>query len=67
MQAASPVKESAVSYQKQSVQGACAWHQDVSKQLTDLQEKPKSLVISHESFGRNTWAQLRQVLIRCAS
>jgi ORF6N domain len=35
--------------------------QDLAKQLTELQDKTESLAMSHETFSRNTKAQLREV------
>ena len=36
-------------------------HQDLAKQLSELQDKTESLAMSHATFSRNTRAQLRQV------
>jgi ORF6N domain len=36
-------------------------HQDLAKQLSELQDKTESLAMSHDTFSRNTRAQLRQV------
>ena len=36
-------------------------HQDLAKQLTELQDKTESLAMSHETFSRNTKVQLREV------
>lgn len=38
-----------------------ATHQDLAKQLTELQNKTESLAMSHDTFSRNTRAQLKQV------
>lgn len=38
-----------------------ASHQDLAKQLTELQDKTELLAMSHETFSRNTRVQLRQV------
>jgi two-component sensor histidine kinase len=38
-----------------------ATHQDLAKQLTELQDKTESLAMSHETFSRNTKVQLREV------
>jgi hypothetical protein len=35
--------------------------QDLAKQLTELQDKTESLAMQHETFSRNTKAQLREV------
>jgi ORF6N domain len=35
--------------------------QDLAKQLTELQDKTESLAMSHETFSRNTKAELREV------
>jgi hypothetical protein len=43
------------------VRAFAASHQDLAKQLTELQDKTESLAMSHETFSRNTRAQLRQV------
>lgn len=36
-------------------------HQDLAKQLAELQDKTESLAMSHDTFSRNTRAQLKQV------
>jgi hypothetical protein len=36
-------------------------HQDLAKQLTELQDKTESLAMQHETFSRNTKVQLREV------
>ena len=36
-------------------------HQDLSKQLAELQEKTESVAMQQDTFNRNTKAQLRQV------
>lgn len=36
-------------------------HQDLAKQLAELQDKTESLAMQHDTFSRNTRAQLRQV------
>ena len=36
-------------------------HQDLAKQLSELQDKTESLAMSHETFSRNTRNQLKQV------
>ena len=38
-----------------------ATHQDLAKQLAELQDKTESLAMSHDTFSRNTRAQLKQV------
>ena len=43
------------------VRAFAASHQDLTKQLTELQDKTELLAMSHETFSRNTRAQLRQV------
>jgi two-component sensor histidine kinase len=43
------------------VRSMAATHQDLAKQLTELQDKTESLAMSHETFSRNTKAQLREV------
>ena len=40
---------------------AALQHQDLAKQLTELQDKTESLAMQHDTFSRNTRAQLRQV------
>jgi hypothetical protein len=43
------------------VRSMAATHQDLAKQLTELQDKTESLAMSHETFSRNTKVQLREV------
>jgi hypothetical protein len=43
------------------VRATLATHQDLAKQLAELQEKTESLAMSHETFSRNTRNQLKQV------
>jgi arsenate reductase-like glutaredoxin family protein len=43
------------------VRSMAATHQDLAKQLAELQDKTESLAMSHETFSRNTRAQLKQV------
>jgi two-component sensor histidine kinase len=43
------------------VHSMAATHHDLAKQLTELQDKTESLAMSHETFSRNTKAQLREV------
>ena len=38
-----------------------ATHQDLAKQLAELQDKTESLAMQHDTFSRNTRAQLKQV------
>ena len=38
-----------------------ATHQDLAKQLTELQDKTELLAMQHDTFSRNTRAQLKQV------
>lgn len=38
-----------------------ATHRDLAKQLAELQDKTESLAMSHDTFSRNTRAQLKQV------
>ena len=40
---------------------AAVQHQDLAKQLSELQDKTESLAMSHDTFSRNTRNQLRQV------
>jgi phage regulator Rha-like protein len=40
---------------------AAAVHQDLAKQLADLQDKTESLAAQHDSFSQTTRAQLKQV------
>jgi hypothetical protein len=43
------------------VRSMAATHQDLAKQLTELQDKTESLAMQHETFSRNTKVQLREV------
>ena len=43
------------------VRAMAATHQDLAKQLMELQDKTESLAMSHDTFSRNTRAQLKQV------
>lgn len=43
------------------VRSMAATHQDLAKQLAELQDKTESLAMSHDTFSRNTRAQLKQV------
>ena len=43
------------------IRAMAATHQDFAKQLTELQDKTESLAMSHDTFSRNTKAQLREV------
>jgi arsenate reductase-like glutaredoxin family protein len=43
------------------IRATAATHQDLAKQLTELQDKTESLAMSHETFSRNTKVQLREV------
>ena len=43
------------------VRSMAATHQDLAKQLTELQDKTESLAMSHETFSRNTKVQLSEV------
>ena len=43
------------------VRAFAATHQDLAKQLTELQDKTESLAMAHDTFSRNTRAQLKQV------
>lgn len=43
------------------VRSMAATHQDLAKQLAELQDKTESLAMSHDTFSRNTRNQLRQV------
>jgi hypothetical protein len=38
-----------------------ATHGDLAKRLAELEEKTEALTISHDTFSRNTRAQLKQV------
>ena len=40
---------------------AAVLHQDLAKQLAELQDKTESLAMQHDTFSRNTRNQLRQV------
>jgi two-component sensor histidine kinase len=41
------------------VHATAATHQDLAKQLAELQDKTESLAMSHDTFSRNTRAQLK--------
>lgn len=43
------------------VRALAATHADLAKRLTELEEKTDTLAASHDSFSRNTRAQLKQV------
>ena len=43
------------------VRAFAATHQDLAKQLSELQDKTESLAMQHDTFSRNTRAQLKQV------
>ena len=43
------------------VRAMAATHQDLAKQLAELQDKTESLAMSHDTFSRNTRNQLRQI------
>ena len=43
------------------VRSMAATHQDLARQLSELQDKTESLAMSHDTFSRNTRAQLKQV------
>jgi ORF6N domain len=43
------------------VRATLATHQDLAKQLAELQDKTESLAMSHDTFSRNTRNQLKQV------
>jgi hypothetical protein len=43
------------------VRAFAATHQDLAKQLAELQDKTELLAMSHDTFSRNTRAQLRKV------
>ena len=43
------------------VRSMAATHQDLARQLTELQDKTESLAMQHDTFSRNTRAQLKQV------
>ncbi|MDH4466362.1 MAG: hypothetical protein QE290_20210 [Acidovorax sp.] len=38
-----------------------ATHQDLARQLAELQDKTEALAMQHDTFSRNTRAQLKQV------
>ena len=40
---------------------AALQHRDLAQQLSELQDKTESLAMSHDTFSRNTRAQLKQV------
>jgi hypothetical protein len=40
---------------------AAVLHQDLAERLSSLEEKTESLAMSHDTFSRNTRAQLKQV------
>jgi hypothetical protein len=44
------------------VRATLATHQDLAKQLSELQDKTESLAMSHETFSRNTRNQLRLLI-----
>ena len=43
------------------VRAFAATHQDLAKQLAELQDKTELLAMQHDTFSRNTRAQLKQV------
>jgi hypothetical protein len=43
------------------VRSMAATHQDLARQLAELQDKTESLAMQHDTFSRNTRAQLKQV------
>jgi DNA-binding PadR family transcriptional regulator len=43
------------------VRELAATHQDLAKRLAELEEKTEGLALSHDTFSRNTRAQLKQV------
>jgi hypothetical protein len=43
------------------VRALAATHQDIAKRLAELEDKTESLAMQHDTFSRNTRAQLRQV------
>jgi hypothetical protein len=43
------------------IRAFAATHQDLAKQLSELQDKTESLAMQHDTFSRNTRAQLKQV------
>lgn len=43
------------------VRSMAATHQDLARQLSELQDKTEALAMSHDTFSRNTRAQLKQV------
>jgi hypothetical protein len=43
------------------VRALATTHQDLAKRLGELEEKTESLAMQHDTFSRNTRAQLKQV------
>jgi predicted secreted Zn-dependent protease len=43
------------------VRALAATHGDLAKRLNDLEEKTEALAMQHDTFSRNTRAQLKQV------
>lgn len=43
------------------VRSMAATHQGLARQLSELQDKTEALAMSHDTFSRNTRAQLKQV------
>ncbi len=43
------------------VRALAATHGDLAKRLAELEEKTEALTMSHDTFSRNTRAQLKQV------
>lgn len=43
------------------VRALAATHGDLAKRLGELEEKTEALALQHDSFSRNTRAQLKQV------
>lgn len=43
------------------VRSMAATHQDLARQLSELQDKTEALAMQHDTFNRNTRAQLKQV------
>jgi len=43
------------------VRSIAATHQDLARQLSELQDKTEALAMQHGTFSRNTRAQLKQV------
>lgn len=43
------------------VRSMAATHQDLARQLSELQDKTEALAMQHDTFSRNTRAQLKQV------